>query len=491
MSAVRLREAHLNRGTIPRHRRRCYPLFESWNSVYNHQNLMESIMDWEDYSADQDASVKQAARLLQEVAAKGTEEEAKRAAELFCEEVLSYVKSPDRFSKHLLQLEGMDSIKPIVLDRIELLTECDRVKENYQLLSERFDLNRLFIDACNDWGMEEAMVRLCECVGSYSIPDFETRFCVTVEDALYGLSGLVQEHEIPVRSLVEGVIDYHLVNDGCNNPTAYIKAVREAIEASDFIPDVAEPYLGFLEAVHSGKMPYMEEAKAHYSNPALQAIAEYDEYLIMKKSIDRFYESKALDDAREWIAKIKLAPLRNVNMVKEAIRAVLVTRRLQDIQDGVHNALAIAFYAAVTVGFATIGTIPAILGLIASLLIHSEVNKQYLRNAIDEWKDHRYSVERKMRSTKDATQRRRLQAYLAEVEKNVDLLTAEYEKRRDRTAGELEGEGNHKGFLPGNDDGPAFRFGRSAEVDPMGQTTPASELSATNSLVNAADRRRG
>ncbi len=490
MSAVRLRESHANRGTISRHRRKCYPLFESWDSIYNFKNLMESIMDWEDYSSIQEENVKQVGRLLQEVESSGSKEEVEQAARLVCEEVLSYVKNPNLYTNYFSKL--VEQSKLVILDHIRLLTECDRISENYKLLEQKYNMKKLFIEACNYWGIDEAMNRLCDCMEAYNIPDFKTRFCVTVENALYGLSGLVQEYEIPQKALVEAIIDYHLVNDGCHDTYAYFQEVRDAIQESDFIPDVAEPYLQFLEAVRDNKRPSQEKLKEHYEDPAIQAIAEYDDYLTMQNSIEAFYEMGSFDDAKEWIAKLKISPIRSLNMVKEGIRAVLVTRRLEDIKDGVHNALSIAFYVAVIAGFATLGSIPTILGAITTFILREKMDKQYLRDAISEWKAHRYEVQRKLNTTKSAEQKRKLQAYLDEVDKNIELLTKEYEENRDRTADELERSRpvHQKNFKPEDPDD-SFSITRSAEVDPTGRVTPASSLHPSNSLINAADRRVG
>lgn len=490
MSAVRLRESHANRGTISRHRRKCYPLFESWDSIYNFKNLMESIMDWEDYSSIQEENVKQVGRLLQEVESRGSKEEVEQAARLVCEEVLSYVKNPSLYTNYFSKL--VEQSKLVILDHIRLLTECDRISENYKLLEQKYNMKKLFIEACNYWGIDEAMNRLCDCMEAYNIPDFKTRFCVTVENALYGLSGLVQEYEIPQKALVEAIIDYHLVNDGCHDTYAYFQEVRDAIQESDFIPDVAEPYLQFLEAVRDNKRPSQEKLKEHYEDPAIQAIAEYDDYLTMQNSIEAFYEMGSFDDAKEWIAKLKISPIRSLNMVKEGIRTVLVTRRLEDIKDGVHNALSIAFYVAVIAGFATLGSIPTILGAITTFILREKMDKQYLRDAISEWKAHRYEVQRKLNTTKSAEQKRKLQAYLDEVDKNIELLTKEYEENRDRTADELERSRpvHQKNFKPEDPDD-SFSITRSAEVDPTGRVTPASSLHPSNSLINAADRRVG
>ena len=173
MSAVRLRESHANRGTISRHRRKCYPLFESWDSIYNFKNLMESIMDWEDYSSIQEENVKQVGRLLQEVESRGSKEEVEQAARLVCEEVLSYVKNPSLYTNYFSKL--VEQSKLVILDHIRLLTECDRISENYKLLEQKYNMKKLFIEACNYWGIDEAMNRLCDCMEAYNIPDFKTQ----------------------------------------------------------------------------------------------------------------------------------------------------------------------------------------------------------------------------------------------------------------------------------------------------------------------------
>ena len=490
MSAVRLRESHANKGTIARHRRKCYPLFESWNSIYNFKNLMESLMDWEDYSTLQEENVKQVGRLLQEVEKNGSKEEVDQAIRLVCEEVLSYLKKPNEYANYFSKVTTLDETKQAILDHIHLLMECDRVTQNYKLLEEKYNMKKLFVEACNNWGIDEAMNRLCDCMEAYEIPDFKTRFCVTVENALYGLSGLVQEYEIPQRSLVEAVIDYHLVNDGCHDTYAYFKEVRKAIQESLFIPDIAEPYLQFLEAVRDNERPSKEKLREHYQDPAIQAIAEYDEYLNMQNSIEAFYEMGSFDDAKEFIANLKLSPLRSLNMVKEGIRTMLVTRRLEDIKDGVHNALSIAFYVIVIAGFASLGAIPAILGSITAYLLREKMDQRYLKEALSEWKAHRYEVQRKLNTTKDAAQKRKLQAYLEEVDHNIELLTNEYEETRDKTAAEMDQQrpNNQKAFRADAPDN-SFSLTRSAEVDPTGRITPAFPLHQSNSLINAADRR--
>ena len=484
MNTIRLRESHSNRGVVARHRRKCYPLFESWNQIYNYKNLMESINLWDEFSGSESDNVKQTGTLLEEIGRKGTEEQSNAAAHFICENVLSYIKNPQDYAKYFSKLQGVDEARDYILDQILLFSECDRVSNNYKLLSEKYNMNKFFIEGCNYWGVDETMFRLCEMMEQYGIEDFGTRFDTTVENALYGLTELIQEYEIPKQFIIEAIIDYHLINDGCYDTPAYFKALREAAQASDFVPEeCVEKYVSFLESVLANK-ERTDIMNEYYSNPGIQAIAQYDEYLNMNKSVLSFYEAGFLDQAKEMVAKIKLAPIKNLGMIKEAINACLVTRRLQDIKEGTHNALSIAFYCLVIAGFATLGAIPTVLGAITSLLLKMHIDKQYLKSAISEWNEHKYSVKRKMRATKDAAQRRKLETYLSEVEKNIEILTDEYEKERDRTAQEMNDQREkYRSFRP--DETP---MGTSAEVDPTGRYTPAHTNDTSNSMINKADR---
>ena len=462
ISSVRLRESHHNRGVIARHRRKCYPLFETWNDIYNFANLMESIKDWNEYSTSEIENVKQTGNILVEIGKHGTVNESLQAAELISEEVLSYIDQPELYRNYFSKLKGIDEAVEYILDKIDLFTECDRVSNNYKLLEEKYDMNKLFKESWKYFGVDETMFRLCDLMEEYKIEDFPTRFCITVENAFYGLTNLALEHELPKQSIIEAIIDYHLIHDGCNDTKEYFKQLREAYEASDFIPNYVEPYIQFLESIETNK-ERTDIFEEHFSNPAIQAIAEYDKYHYMENSYMAFCEENVLDTAKEWIAKFKMAPIKSVSLAKEAINSVLVTRRIQDIDKGTRNALAIAFYIIIIAGFASFGAIPAILGMITSYLLHQHLSKTYLKSAIKEWMNHKYSVKEKIAHAKNANQRRVLEKYLSEVERNIDLLSEEYEKERDATAQEISEKQSKFN---------SYKATGSANVDPTGKETP-------------------
>ena len=105
--------------------------------------------------------------------------------------------------------------------------------------------------------------------------------------------------------------------------------------------------------------------------------------------------------------------------------------------------------------------------MISSTIIAKHANKQYLKDAIQEWREHKYSVERKIKDCTDGEKKRKLQEYLQEVEKNIEILEREYEKVRDRTKEEIASD-NEKRIAS-----PDYNI-KTSLVNPLGQDTVAN-----------------
>jgi hypothetical protein len=91
---------------------------------------------------------------------------------------------------------------------------------------------------------------------------------------------------------------------------------------------------------------------------------------------------------------------------------------------------------------------------------------------MQERREHKYSVERKIKECTDPDKKRKLEQYLEEVEKNIEILEREYEKTRDKTLPELRVE--HEKRIAS----PDYKI-KSFQVDPHGKeilNKPASEV---------------
>ena len=73
-----------------------------------------------------------------------------------------------------------------MIDRNIVYNECDRVIENYNSISKRFNLEILFIENTRVNGVYDTVLQLCNLIDTYSMPN-DIKFNTIIETAWYGL----------------------------------------------------------------------------------------------------------------------------------------------------------------------------------------------------------------------------------------------------------------------------------------------------------------
>ena len=93
-----------------------------------------------------------------------------------------------------------------MLDKCEIYAECDRLLNNYNTISKRFNLDKVFIENGRR-SVSEIVVDLCEKVDTYSITN-DIKFCTVIETAWYGF----ENYNIPYEKsdILESAINYFL-----------------------------------------------------------------------------------------------------------------------------------------------------------------------------------------------------------------------------------------------------------------------------------------
>lgn len=463
MNKVKIRESSLKNYRIARNRRMAYPLFETWDMTYNYQNLKESMINWDKYSSDEISNLTKAATLLEYIDRNHEMDmEVNESVKLF-KNILSEITNIGPLYKYLNRLNINEDSKQAILEKYIELTNSDRVLRNYRNLDRKYDVTRSIIESYKNWGATEMVYRLCEMTDSYSFGSDEARFIVMAENTVYSVGEAIGDN-ITTESVMRDIVDYTLLHRGDTSAADTISMIKEALDSSYFFKEeYLDDYLDYLERINEGKLPSSIE------DDRLTIIKEYDDYDHIEKSGSALLEASLLDQAKDVMTRIKLAPANAAGLAKSAIHSLLVTTRLEDIASGTHNALSIAFYACVTVGGFALGIIPGVLAAITSYLTSKHLNKEYLRSSISEWRDHKRSVARRMDTTKDEDQRRRLQTYIEELDKNIDILETQWENVRDKTVDELKDKESTSTTNPSV---------WKTDVDPNGRFTPSSLLGA-------------
>ena len=444
INTIDSRQSHLKRG-IKSSNGIIYPLYESYTRIYNYDNIRQSLYEWSSYSNNITKNLNRVLELFDIVATNGTKDQLTESTNIINSYIVPYLESPmilkrsiqERLSTHTNQT--VDRCLNEVIDQINQEVECDRLIKNYNTISKRFNIDKLmYNNILFEDAFTETLYTLCSLIDTYSM-DMKSKFCIATEAALYSINKV--DPSIQQKPIVENIVDYFLLEYGHNDIPKFCNDIRECVSKDMFIHDSINEYIDYIDNLYK-KMEYVNEDDKFFNtmrDDSLYGLSEnMDTYQVLDNSLQSLYEIAILDKAKEIITKIKMVPVKSIAMVKEAIRALLVPFRAQDLVKNIPNALSIVFYTVITLGAFSIGVLPGLMGLITSLLTAKLVQKEYLKDAIGEWREHKYSIQRKIKDCTDSEKRRRLEAYMDEVDKNIDVLEKTYDDIKDKDVSSIQ-----------------------------------------------------
>ena len=84
-----------------------YPLFESYQDIYNYDNIRHSVYKWDLYSNNAEKNINQALSLLEMVFKEGADYEQEELTQMISDRVISHLGSPVIFKKILPKHTGI------------------------------------------------------------------------------------------------------------------------------------------------------------------------------------------------------------------------------------------------------------------------------------------------------------------------------------------------------------------------------------------------
>ncbi len=476
-----------------------YPLYSNSTIAesYNFANIRDSVSQWNRYSDSVSNNWKQMMRLFHTVAEAGNQKELDTITSIIKENVNSNIECPAMMKKDILnrysnsESDMERSYLYSIRESIDQTIEADRVLKNFGTLSKRFNISKLinenilFEDA-----FEETMYSLCSLVDTYQM-DYKSKYCIASEAALYAIYESVDDCDIGAdeylrsklnnKAILESVLDYFLVNysHGYADKNEFINIMEETAHKDPFIANQIDSYFDLLR---EATKDLSNETISRLDNPLYENdirisdnISQYELIQEMTEELTRLTQvhEMTLDElaskAKETMAKIKMLPSQATSQIKLLIYAILVPCRAEDMAKGVHNILSDIFYAAITIGALSVGgPLLGIFTAIAALITRKCVQKEYLKASIQEWREHKYSVKRKLDDCKDPDRRKLIEAYLDKLDATLEDLEKAYEEMRDKTTDELKDSSNRRLASPD------YHKINADTVNPNGKITPSS-----------------
>ena len=233
-----------------------YPLFESYNidEDYNFTNIRESVESWNNYSNNTTSNMDKVLELFDLVAEKGNKEQLAEITDIINEDIIPYIPSPVAFrssiinkKKYMHESYKQDCINSIN-DKILETVECDRVLKNYNIVSKRFNLDKIIANANNgyDINLMENVYNLCSLFDTYDM-EFKPKFCVTLESILYGFSKYSKN--LNESNLIESAVDYFLLTKGLPLENL-VEEIESSIDKDKFLNEECKSYIRYLQDVN-------------------------------------------------------------------------------------------------------------------------------------------------------------------------------------------------------------------------------------------------
>lgn len=459
-----------------------YPLRKTSTvqETYDYENIKNSIIKWYSYSTSVGNNWNKLMRLYESVSSLGTPEQLKECTNIINLDIIPYIQSPSMFKKDIYKKlnecksETNKKLYGSILNTINENLECDRLLSNFDTISRRFNIDKLISNnILYEDAVEETLYSLCSLIDTYDM-DWKSKFCVASEAALYSIYNTITDDileeeymkdKLSNTAVLETVLDYFLINYGRNNVPKFLDEITDACSKDAFIGKQLDPYIKYLKELDSPKDEILvEEEEQSSNNEDLYGLSkEPDQFKSIRDATSKIIGikdsfSQSLQQAKDMLTKMKLTAQNSMEILKSAIRSLLVTRRAEDLVKGTHNALAYIFYAVITLGlFGIGGPLAGLFGLAANYTISQTVQKEYLKSAIQEWRKHRQSIVRKINDSSDSEKKRRLEAYLMQLDKTIKVLDDHYNEIKDKTTTELKKQADDDKITTG-----------STDIDPSG-----------------------
>ena len=442
-----------------------YPLNRLSNTKehFDFNNIRQSILEWYKYSDSTKTNWKQVCDLLHCVTENGSLQQVNHITDIIKDNIIPYEESlfdKRGYIQRLVSMSESDIEKSALNSIEESITEAieaDRVLYNIDCISKRFDVNKLITEnILFEDAFEETVYSLCSFIDTYKL-GYKEKYCLALESALYLIHESVDDCDIScdeylkekltTNSILETVTDYFLITYGQNNTIDFINSLQETAYKDPFVRDQLDGYFDLLRKVDANQYTestvingYIndcsEEVKKKFIDESVLGLAkDLDQYHIMREEAEKLISMNEnetqnfFDKAKEAITKIKMLPTQAVSTVKAAIAAVLVPCRAEDISRGVHNILSTIFYSCVVLGALSVGgPLAGILASVAAIVTRKTAQNVYMKDALEEWREHRNSVKRKINDCQDPEKKRRMEAYLVEVNKTLEGLEEKYKE---------------------------------------------------------------
>lgn len=291
------------------------------------------------------------------------------------------------------------------IDSVHMYEECDRIIDNYNTFSKRYNLEKLFVENTRMNGVKDTIHKLCEYTDTYEMSNMK-KFALAIESGWLGFEQTGIEYN--KKELLEAATDYFLMKKDGYKDCMYVLENSTIYEPKDM------PY--GMEIITE------EEPEDENDNP-FKRYEEIQNQLTESSSqliLEEYNFNKIFSDFKKSDEENKETKL---NMLVRK----LYTKNVSNIVDETPNFLnwiRRVFVLGTVAIHPVLGAICIIGDIFAQLHFERDETEKMMKCFDKEIKE----SETKMKSTNDPEEKKRLKDYIGALKKTRDKIDAYYER---------------------------------------------------------------
>ena len=317
-----------------------------------------------------------------------------------------------------------------MLEKAIIYNHCDRVIENYNKISKRFNLDLLFYENSRINGVRDTVVELCNKVDTYELP-LDIKFNVVIESALYGF----EQNSISYSKsdILESAVDFFLFKE---NGAAICKSILENSVFFDKDEDMSN-----IEILTE------EEPEDDTTTPTSDSIIEnaLNGFVGIENKPAIFSETENINDFEAIFKKFKQEEAASEEKPESKLRALvskLYSKNVSNIVEGTPSLLTWirTFFIIGSGAIPFIGPVLMVIGLIADRFISLGMDRKEVSKMLTCFNNEIKKSKDKLKTIESVDDKERMTKYIKSLEAardkideyHNDLLTdEEVEKKYD------------------------------------------------------------
>ena len=290
-----------------------------------------------------------------------------------------------------------------MLEAAIIYANCDRVIENYNRVSKRFNLEVLINENTRVNGVSDTVVELCNRIDTYQMPT-AVKFNTVIETACYGFES--NNIDYKKSELLETAIDYFLFKpDGRES----CKEILEATLFFDKNEDMGNIDILMEDEPEQTEEPIDQLLQRHYGDNNISIPVK---------------ESKEFEDIFNKFKEEELAKTDKPENKLKGLITKLYSNNVTNIIEETPNLLKWlrSFFIVGSVAIPFIGPVVAAIGFIADKFISLHVERKEVAKMIKCFEHEIKATEKKIGSTNDKDEKEKLEKYKDALEKALVKL---------------------------------------------------------------------